>query len=154
MQDDIIISSKFKEKTEEYDSGIVCGFCNGFSISRPGRVVLFDMWYSMPCIRIPGYIFKEFVEWLNDESTKNTFRSYIEENKHDDVLFEAFMKNKYPKTLTYNLAPNIVNHIDHLLGGSIINKSRSKSTEFIMSRFWDEPELLDHIEQELMVFSC
>ena len=154
LQDDIIISSKFKEKTEEYDSGIVCGFCNGFSISRPGRVVLFDMWYSMPCIRIPGYIFKEFVEWLNDESTKNTFRSYIEENKHDDVLFEAFMKNTYPKTLTYNLAPNIVNHIDHLLGGSIINKSRSKSTEFIMSRFWDEPELLDHIEQELMVFSC
>lgn len=154
LQDDIIISSKFKEKTEEYNDGIVCGFCNGFSIGRPGRVVIFDMWYSMPCIRIPGKIFKDFIEWLNDDSVRVKFKCYFEENKHDDVLFEAFLKEHYTKIRPYNLSPNIVNHIDHLLGGSIINKTRDKPTNYIMSKFWDEPELLDCIEKELMVFSC
>lgn len=149
LQDDIIISSKFKEKTEKYDDGIVCGFCNKFSIGRPGRVNIFDMWYSMSCIRIPGTIFKEFVTWLNEPSTRNTFRCYFEENKHDDVLFEAFLKNNYPRLLPYNLAPNLVNHIDHLLGGSIINKTRDKPLEFIMSTYWDEPKLLIDIEKKL-----
>ena len=149
LQDDIIISSKFKEETEKHNEGIVCGFCNKFSVSRPGRVNIFDMWYSMPCIRIPGNIFKEFVGWLNDPSTRHTFMCYFEENKHDDVLLESFLKTNYPKLQPYNLAPNIVNHIDHLLGGSIINKMRNKPLEFIMSTFWEEPELLVNIEKEL-----
>jgi hypothetical protein len=43
----------------------------------------------------------------------------------------------------------MVNHIDHLLGGSLINKDRAQNTEYIMSKYWEEPELLTNIEKLL-----
>ena len=49
----------------------------------------------------------------------------------------------------WNLAPNMVNHIDHLIGGSLINQGRNKPNEFLMSKYWEEPELLDDIEKRL-----
>ena len=104
----------------------------------------------MPCIRIPGEIFSHFREWMNSRETQTKFRHYIMENKHDDVLFQQFLVEQYPKIVGLNLAPNLVNHIDHLLGGSLINQNRGRDTEYIMSRYWDEPELLEEIENSLI----
>ena len=44
LQDDVIISSDFKDKTEQYDQGIVCGFCNSYSKGQPGEVGVDEMW--------------------------------------------------------------------------------------------------------------
>ena len=150
LQDDIIISSRFKELTEENNKGIVCGFCNGFSGGQPGVTnVRYNMWYSMPCIRIPGDIFTHFISWLNDKGTQERYKFYFDENKHDDVLFQCFLMDNYPQLPVLNLAPNIVNHIDHLMGGSLINKARDKKLSFVMAKYWYEPELIIDIEEKL-----
>jgi len=56
----------------------------------------------------------------------------------------------YPRMIVLNLAPNLVNHIDHLLGGSLINKDRGRGPEYIMSRYWEEPELIEDIKNILI----
>lgn len=149
LQDDIIISRRFKELAEKYNNGIVCGFCNGFSRGQKGYSNLDNMWYSMPCIRIPGDIFKYFINWLQDYNVQKRLRIYFEQNKHDDVLLNEFLKEYSPRMRVWNIAPNMVNHIDHLLGGSLINKDRNKDTPYIMSKYWDEPELLANIKNLL-----
>lgn len=149
LQDDVIISSRFKELTEIHNDGVVCGFCNGFSSAQPGKTNVFSMWYSMPCIRIPGHIFRNFVFWLDTLDTKRRYGNFIETGKHDDVLFQYFMQENYNREPILNLAPNIVNHIDHLIGGSILNKARDKELSFVMAKYWDEPDLVIDIEQRL-----
>ena len=149
LQDDVIISSRFMELAKQYNEGISCGFCNQFSRGYSGLVSLETMWYSMPCIRIPGNIFKEFIQWLRKPETQRRLKAYFDENKHDDVFFEIFLKENYPRILVHNIAPNMVNHIDHLLGGSIVNKDRHKDPSFLMATYWDEPKLLIDIEKKL-----
>lgn len=150
LQDDVIISDGFKVMTDCYPDGIVCGFANGYSDGKqPGIANLYNMWYSMPCIRIPGKILFEFVNWLHSPSTCKKYMAYLKENKNDDLLFINFLQETYPKMKVWNVAPNLVNHIDHLLGGSIVNKQRSQGLDYIMSRYWDEPMLLEDIERRL-----
>lgn len=136
LQDDIIISSKFKEVTESYDKGIVCGFCNKYSEDlqiglRPVR----DLWYSFPCIRIPNTVLKRFVEWMRRPEIQKKYRVYIEAGKFDDTLFRAFILERYPDKLIQNLCPNIVDNIDYLIGGSLINYSRTVDANSI---YFDE----------------
>lgn len=149
IQDDVIISRQFKEQTERYNEGIVCGFCNGYSKGQPGVANIYNMWYSMPCIRIPGYILREFEEWLNKPETRKKYMAYFQDNKHDDLFLQYFLEENYAKIRVMNLAPNLVNHIDHLIGGSMVNKIRDQGTEYIMSKYWADNDLLDKIEQEL-----
>lgn len=151
LQDDIIISSKFKEQTDKYDEGIVCGFCNGYSQGQPGVANIYNMWYSMPCIRIPGHILYGFINWIYSPATRKKYMAYFKDNKHDDLFLQYYLQENYAKIIVYNIAPNLVNHIDHLLGGSIINKERSQSTEYIMSKYWEEPELLVELEKTLVL---
>jgi len=151
LQDDIVISKNFKEFVDKYDSGIVCGFCNSYSRGRPGYVGLESMWYSMPCIRIPGQIFKEFIEWMQSPNTYARYKPYFDENKHDDVFLHNFLRENYPKIRLWNVSPNMVNHIDHLIGGSIINRDRGKELSEIMAKYWDEPDVLNDITEKLKI---
>ena len=149
LQDDIIISKNFRQMTEAYNKGIVCGFCNSYSEGKPGYVNMSDMWYSMLCIRIPGDIFGQFIKWLDKSETRKEYRPYFLDNKHDDAFLNIFLNRFYSDTKVYNLAPNIVNHIDHLIGGSVLNKDRDKTTSELMATYWEEPELLVDIETRL-----
>lgn len=127
LQDDIIISSNFREITETYDKGIVCGFCSYYSEEVPiGIRTMSDMWYSFPCIRIPNQVVKGFVKWVRSQRIQNKYRVYIEENKFVDTLFRVYMLEVHPYKLVHNLYPNIVDNVDYLLGGSIINYQRDK----------------------------
>ena len=152
LQDDVIISSRFKELTEKYDEDVVCGFCNQYSTDRckyDGLVDVSKMWYSMPCIRISNYLLKEFKEWVCRTETYRNFKPYIDDNKHSDVLFWGFLKERRADVKVRNLKPNIVNHIDHLIGGSVLNSNRAQSTEYIMSIYWDEPQLIEQLAERL-----
>lgn len=41
-------------------------------------------------------------------------------------MFKMFLEEKYAKKeIIYNLQPNLIDHIDYLIGGSVINKERS-----------------------------
>ncbi len=151
LQDDIIISKNFRRVTEEFDKGLVCGFCNTYSKDMPiGIHLTKDMWYSFPCIRIPNHILKEFIEWLKSAPTQNRYRAYIEANKFDDSLFRFFMLYRYPDMIIHNLYPNLVDNIDYLLGGSIINYQRDSNPN---SLYFVEPELIEDLQRKLQYTS-
>lgn len=151
LQDDVIISSNFKQLTEEHNDGIVCGFVNdviGPDINKVGIVNVRDMWLSFPCIRIPNKLAIEFVNWFNTVAVHtDKYKERIKNNKSDDWFFRKFLKTtKYKYTNVLNLKPNIVNHIDYLLGGSVANSARKG---FRMSCYWTENNLVEELERRI-----
>ena len=151
LQDDIIISSDFRRMTEMYDFGVVCGFVNSYSeyAGDIGYVPVDKMWYSMPCIRIPNDIMKELVGWFVTSGVQKKYKVHIRNRKHSDVLFWDFLKERHPDMNVLHLAPNIINHVDHLIGGSLINEKRGKEPEEIMSLYWNEDCSILQLENEL-----
>jgi len=149
LQDDIAISKTFKEKTESFTSGVVCGFCSTFDkYKKGGKVNVKDMWYSFPCIHIPNNLSKEFLRWFKENAMGNeAYKHHLKENKHDDVLFMDFLKANYPSMEITHLIPNIVDHIDYLLGGSVVNPARKDKR--VTSLFWYDKDVVDAIERSL-----
>ena len=129
LQDDIVISHDFALKTQEYDSGMVAGYCHsvfGPLISVSGKTKAPFLWNSFPCLRIPNEIAKEFAKWyLKDARKRKNYREWVQSDKHDDGFFHDFIDEAYPDMEVINLKPNIVDHIDYLLGGSTINADRT-----------------------------
>lgn len=153
LQDDIIISDSFAEVINNDTNEITCGFSTNYDKYGSGYVKPEEMWFSFPCIKIPNKLAKEFVEWCNiDTISSERIKNYIRANKYDDTLFKIFVAEKYPDMKVLNLEPNIVNHIDWLLGGSITNPKRYKIAKKVMSRYWREEDkyLVDKIENELI----
>jgi len=150
LQDDIVICKQFKRWTEEYDDGVVCGFWSKYSKEMPaGMVGVKQMWYSFPCIRIPDVIAKEFATWFYRECVYNPeYRLWIQKKKYDDTLFRIFLEDFYPDMSVLNLAPNIVDHIDYLIGGSLINPLHNE--EHVKSISWEDNDVTQELRKELM----
>lgn len=147
LQDDVIISSWFKRITEEFDRGIVCGFCSYYSKDvQSGCRPINDLWYSFPCIRIPNSILKGFIEWLSSASVQNKYQAYIKERKFVDTLFRIYVLDEHHKEIVRNLNPNIVDNVDYLLGGSTINYARAEKP---VSLYFQESELIEKLKMEL-----
>lgn len=150
LQDDVIISRRFKELTEEYDNGIVCGSCIIESCDRAaiGLQPKKDMWYSFPCIRIPNYIAKNCATWFFTFASKNTqFTKYVSKNMFDDTLFYIFLLDyEHSVKYVYHLKPNLVDHIDYLLGGTSLKKK-----VYVQYRtcFFEDKDLVEALEKEL-----
>lgn len=125
LQDDVVICNDFAEKTQNPDT-ITCGFCRlQDSIpDKSGRVKVKDMWYSFPCIYIPGEIAKECAKWFyTTEPTDENLIRLKQLRKGDDSFFKAFIDKRYPEMDAVNLNPNLVDHVDYLIGGSIANNT-------------------------------
>lgn len=150
LQDDVIISSSFRQQTEQHDSGIVCGYCwdQDRAGECAGAVPVDKMWYSFPCIRIPNHIASGFVDWFKSFAVKDIgLQTLIRTEKYDDSLFMEYMAWHNQAEEVLNLRPNIVDHIDYLIGGSVINRIRaSKETH---AKYFDEPELVDALKERL-----
>lgn len=147
LQDDVVISRDFVDKTATYNEGVVCGFfCSSFGNNfTPGEQPPENMWYSFPCIRIPNNLAGEFVDWFDTYAClMKMYIKQVKENKHDDFLWREFMVTKHGNLQVMNLSPNIVDHVDYLVGGTIINKARDvKSTR---SSKWDDENLVKELE--------
>ena len=150
LQDDIIISSKFKVMTEAYNDGLVCGFCSDYCRDFPiGMVPVEKLWYSFPCIHIPDKLAKECSDWFfHDVLSNSEYRMWVRAKKYDDSVFRIFLQDYYPYDMGFNLSPNIVNHIDYLLGGSVVNSQRS--LDKVTAVYWTDYKLLRDIEDELL----
>lgn len=147
LQDDVIISNDFYQKTQLYDNGLVCGFtCAYDKKPEDGYFQLYQqkMWFSFPCLRIPTNVLSAFVDWANVNLWQSKyFKGWVRRNKADDLIFRDWVYDNYPDMTHLNLAPNIVNHIDKYLGGSVVNMQRDKEQD-TMSIFWnDSGELQD-----------
>ena len=147
LQDDVLISSNFKAITEEEDKGIKCGFASKYDKGKAGKVWTKDAWYSFPCIRIPNPIVKDFLKWF--DINKSNFDSYVKKNKYDDALFQAYLKEHFPWLQVTNIAPNLVEHVDWLIGGSITNPRRDEKREVVRSVYWNEPGLVQKLKNSL-----
>ena len=153
LQDDIIICRDFKKKTQVYGqyAPIVCGFCYpeaGGKDSGPTPPSL--MWYSFPCIKIDNQIAKTCSEWFFEYGQfDRKYTCYVSTGKFDDTMFKQFCERRYGDTrVCYNLKPNLVDHIDYLIGGSIVNKDRCKKIT-AAAFFEDHDQIIQELEEKL-----
>lgn len=148
IQDDVIIARDFKKQTEQHDMGIVCGFCCMYDGELTGGVVpVQDMWWSFPCIRIPNYIAKECAQWYFKYMRKNrVYEDFLKDGVNDDWIFRHFVWDHYGWMEAINLIPNLVDHIDYLIGGTV---NSDKPIRQIRARYWDDEKLVDELEKQL-----
>ena len=150
LQDDVIISSDFKKRTEDIAKkhAAACGFCSVYDSGVSVGIVNPDlMWYSFPCILIPNKWAHEFVDWVQQQNDDNNGKYWLQitNNMFDDYLFKSFMTEKHPDAAVLNIVPNLVNNIDYLIGGSILSERKEK----IHAIYWEEPELIKELENKL-----
>lgn len=150
LQDDVAISRDFAEKTVKHDDGIVFGFWhlyNGDWDLKSGKTPVEEMGYSFPCIRIPAEIAGEFAEWFySDARIREKYQRWVEAKKYVDSFFRDFMMECHPEQYIYNLKPSIVEHVDWLIGGSMVNKWRS---EICRAAYWEDESLIDELKEQL-----
>lgn len=149
IQDDVIISREFAKLTRENNDGIVCGFfCRNFDLfSKPGIVPAHEQWYSFPCIRIPNDLIKGFLEWFDAVKEEPQYAPYARENKHDDWFWKEYFRCACKGMTALNLKPNIVDHIDYLLGGTIVNRGRLVPVN--RAAFFPDNDLVEALEGKL-----
>lgn len=151
LQDDVIISRSFGANTWAGDSIVHCGFgCRNFgpSMQEKGTVPMPFMWYSFQCIFIPNKIAGECAEWFFDQAVRRSaYETKIAENRHDDWFFRQFMQERHPDDLVVNEMPNLVDHIDFLIGGTVINPLRRIQVN--RAEFFPDGYLVEELERKL-----
>lgn len=148
LQDDVVISKAFASVTQYFSPAynVVSGFCSIYDNEIVGGVKPKDMWYSFPCIRIDNRLAHEFIGWVKHEDDMNRHFVQISNNMFDDALFKDYMKVMHPDANCLNMCPNLVEHIDDLIGGSTLVLRKEK----MKSKFWNEPELVIELKKRLM----
>ena len=149
LQDDVIISHDFKEKTEQYDKGVVCGFCSMYdNENMTGTVPVQKMWFSFPCIRIPDKVARGCSEWYFQYMERNpSYTAYTKDGANDDWMFRHYVWDYYKDNTALNLTPNIVDHIDYLIGGTVNSNTTRKV--IIRSKYWEDEYLVEELEKKL-----
>lgn len=157
IQDDAILSRDFSEVTRKYDDGVVCGAVIkewGPNYLKTGVQPVSELWFSFLCIRIPDDLAAECAYWFYTDARKRTsakYRNRILRNKHDDDFFQFFLFEKHPNMQIRNLKPNIADHIDYMLGGSLVNKERTKKVNRVA--YWEDEDLIHKLEEDLRVYT-
>ena len=144
LQDDVVVCSEFAKVTEkEYSQDIICGYCCLADHGATGEVAAGAAWYSFQCIGYSNEIAKEFLTWF-EEKGKQQYAEWVSYNKFDDSIFHEFIRGKNYRA--YNVRPNLVEHIDYLIGGSIVNEGREWESH---STYWTEPERVEDVKRRL-----
>lgn len=152
LQDDVLICHNFAEQIAEIPEGIVaCGFCHilfePFNRPMVGMQPSIFMFNSFPCIRIPNRVAAEFVEWFRtDARYRDNYQNWINSGIHDDGFWHDFYVEQYPYDYVYNIAPNLVEHVDWLIGGSIANEWRGY---ICRSSYWEDEYLIENLKRKL-----
>ena len=149
IQDDVLLCRDFAKRAAENDEGVVNGFCclgNGDDPEQCGRISPRQLWHGFPCIRLPDEYAMEFAAWV--ETGKHTFLAdkRIRQGNGDDYLFHEYFRNHHRKDKARNIAPNLVEHVDWLLGGSVANARRVTQ---LRSALWPDQELVEQLAAEI-----
>lgn len=157
LQDDVIISENFFRQICKYNEGIVCGFC--CQMWKPQNRVSCGlqpssrMWYSFPCIRIPNKYVGEFLDWFWNVGVRTAKgKEWFRVGKFDDSFFWNFVTREKKDQMVWNVQPNLVDHVDWLIGGSQINKNRNSniSTRAI---YWEEEDRVQELRRRIEEYS-
>ena len=149
LQDDVIICKDFKEQTEKYDHGLVAGFSSYYDDKKhagPGEVPQNKMWFSFPCILIPNQYAREGSKWIDENIIGNdVYKQYWEKGVNDDWCFRQYLMAEHKTDTAINLAPNLVDHIDYLLGGG----SGGKRKREVRAKYFNDTELIRELEDQI-----
>lgn len=151
MQDDVIICHDFKERAEANAGDmLVNAFCSKYcgDYKVTGVVPVKQMWFSFPCFYMPNRIALACNKWFYGFCVLNTqYRMWVRAKKYDDSIFWIFMQDFSGEREVINLAPNMVDHVDWLIGGSVINKTRSDQR--VRSMLWEDERLVYELTEQL-----
>ena len=148
MQDDVVISRSFAEKIRSLHDlpGVVCGFGSCYDRKNSdGLICPAAMWFSFQCIRIPNEFMPQFLRWFDRH--KVWYDKHVRANKYDDMFFMKYMQDMKKQEYVLNLAPNIVDHVDFLLGGTTINHERKYKTT--RSCYWTDEAVVWELAKKL-----
>lgn len=147
LQDDVLVCRNFVKRIKELENqDIVNGFCcKNFNLSewkKSGYVNSKDTWNSFPCIKIKNKYVKNFCDWVYSiECLKQRkYHDWYKTGKMDDSFWREQLIQKNPELEVLNLKPSLVEHIDMLIGGSVINEDRDKSV--CNSCYWQDIDLI------------
>ena len=153
IQDDVLPSRDFVQKCREYDDGVVYGFCCEQFLDRldaAGEVYVCDSWHSFQCVRIPDEYARDCARWFySSEWTENCIPELPILNamgKGDDTFFREYLQIKHGYETALNLKPNIVDHVDWIIGGSAIHKFRDYIAD---AAFFEDKDLVDDLKERI-----
>lgn len=151
IQDDVLLCRDFAERTRAEDHGIVWGFaCKNFGDSETyaGEHPVVFAWHSFQCLRIPNELAAEWTVWLEREAPNTPlYAEKIQTGKCDDELLRFFLRDKHAGMRVRNLAPNLVEHVDFLIGGTVLNPLRR--IKINRSMLWEDEALVAELEEQL-----
>lgn len=148
IQDDVLICKDFKTRTESLNKGIVCGFSSFYDKQNDmtGEVARDKMWYSFPCIRIPNQYALQSAKWIEEDIIGNpVYKEFWEKGVNDDWAFRLWLKTFHTDEIATNVSPNLVEHIDYLIGGGSGGQRKRQAR----SRYWTDIDLVKDLEEQL-----
>ena len=142
IQDDVLLCRDFVKRCREHDEGVVYGFCCEQFTDDPqqvGRLSVEDAWHSFQCVRIPDAYARECAEWLDGEGREHDdYPLWIRSGKMDDSVFRNFLTNRHGRETVENLKPCLVEHVDWIVGGSVLHPWRG----YLARATWFEDDAL------------
>lgn len=158
IQDDVVPSKAFAKVTETlngFDMPVFAGFCADLCYGEDrspyqGFQPIYKLWWSFQCIRIKDELAGECGRWFmaHEGSFGQDMDILLREGKGDDTLFSLFLKETHPDMQVINGRVNLVQHIDDLLGGSVVNKGRDFA---IRAKYWADHGEMDKVKEWLEV---
>lgn len=153
LQDDVLPCRDFVKRCSELDESVVYGFtCGAFgdNLQQTGRVYAPDVWHSFQCVRIPDAYARECAEWYFSGAWKADADPDLfalkDLNQGDDSFFRTFLQVRHGRERFTNAAPNLVDHVDWLIGGSILSPWRGFLAR---SALWDDHGELEALKHEI-----
>lgn len=154
LQDDVLPCRDFVKRCRELDDGVVFGFCCrnfGDRLDAFGQVYAPDAWNSFQCVRIPDSYARECASWVRSmrwqkESPAPELPILWQLGKGDDTFFHEFLQCCYPAEIVENVRPNLVEHVDWLLGGSTLQQWRDYLAR---AAFWDDDDLVAALRERI-----
>lgn len=153
LQDDVLPCRDFVKRCQELDDGVVYGFCNEDFTDNPsnvGRVYAPDVWHSFQCVRIPDAYARECADWFEKCEWRNSpmpeLQILVGMKKGDDTFFREFLQMRHGTEQFYNAKPNLVEHVDWIIGGSILSPYREF---YARAYYWDDDELIEELKKEV-----
>lgn len=155
IQDDVLLCRDFVRRAEDFPAGeVVYGFACEYFLDDPdlhGTVYVPDAWHSFQCVRIPDAWARECAEWYYSgawqrESDNPELEILKIANKGDDTFFREFLLCRHGEGTVINAKPNLAEHVDLLLGGSVLSQYRDYRA---VAHWWDDNDLTAQLRAEL-----
>jgi hypothetical protein len=155
IQDDVLLCRDFLRKAGAFPAGVVVyGFCCEYFLDDPeifGEVYMPDVWHSFQCVRIPDAWARECAEWYATrrwewESMDLALPALEATNRGDDAFFREFLQCRHGEATAINARPNLAEHVDLLIGGSVLHQYRDYQAR---AYWWEDEDLVAALRYEL-----